>query len=193
MIFTPTLNPHLKDIKSISPSFKHTIFISGNDDVYGCGDNSKGVLGIEDKNEFKIKGRFTILTKLNWNLNNEKIKKVKCGWNNTYVLTEDGEVFSVGVGKFGQLGYLNDDTSVPAMSNTFKKIKFAENISDIYIGSDFSFAYSDRLNGLFSWGWNEHYNLGHNSKENIYEPKMIKDEIILNIDLDKDWKVNIKY
>ncbi len=91
-IKSPLLNPHIKNGKSVQCGFKHTIFICENNLIYGSGDNSKGVLGFYSKeNESTIiKKEIIALTNLHDFLCqdiNEDIKKIKCGWNNTFILS----------------------------------------------------------------------------------------------------------
>jgi len=84
------LNSKLKEIRYIKFGLKHTIFVNFQNDVYGCGDNSKGALCIKFCDENIIKGSVIVLTHLKWEFETV-IKKVKCGWNNTFVLT--GKLF----------------------------------------------------------------------------------------------------
>jgi len=93
-IKSPLLNTHIKNVKSVQCGFKHTIFICENYLIYGSGDNSKGVLGLgfhSKENESRIiKKEIMALTNLNdivYQNINEEIKKIKCGWNNTFILT----------------------------------------------------------------------------------------------------------
>jgi alpha-tubulin suppressor-like RCC1 family protein len=66
---------------------KHSIFVSNDNDFFGCGDNSKGALATEINDENKIKSSICILMKMNWNFDKNVIKKIECGWNNTFILT----------------------------------------------------------------------------------------------------------
>jgi alpha-tubulin suppressor-like RCC1 family protein len=65
---------------------------------------------------------------------------VACGWNNTFILSHQGEVYSTGYGRFGQLGFLNENKSIPDSVDKFNKIQFEEDvfINKIYSGSDFA-------------------------------------------------------
>ena len=51
---------------------------------------------------------------------------------------------------------------------------FDEIIDDIYCMSE-SFIVKTRNNELYSWGWNEHGNLGFGDKINRNKPEKIKD------------------
>jgi alpha-tubulin suppressor-like RCC1 family protein len=98
--------------------------------------------------ELIIKNK-SILTQLNnlWQINPEEIKKVRCGWNNTYLLKNNGELYSTGVGKLGQLGFLNQNGVQPEISYEFRRVNFSLSnhsdnvfIDNIFTGSDFSYA-----------------------------------------------------
>jgi alpha-tubulin suppressor-like RCC1 family protein len=99
----PILNKNLVNIKSIKMGFKHTIFISSEGEIFGCGDNSKGALGININNNFSVLKNFEIKTKilsiikLNelWNISDETSKdiiKIVSGWNNTILLTSNSYI-----------------------------------------------------------------------------------------------------
>jgi alpha-tubulin suppressor-like RCC1 family protein len=156
----PILNKNLSNVKKIKTGFKHSVFITQPDQedqiyVYGSGDNSKGVLGYDllDKqfSNYAIKNQISVLTSLKdkWkievNIGEYKIKQIKCGWNNTFILLEDGRVLSTGYGKFGQLGYLNKeskDGKTIEISKMFRNIDYFQEIKikQIISGSDFIFA-----------------------------------------------------
>ncbi len=127
IIEEPLLNNNLSNVTKIKTGLKHSLFICKYFDkeqicVYGSGDNSKGVLGFdistEEFNNCSIKNQISILINLNENWKIEpkmdefKIKQIKCGWNNTYVLLHDERVFSAGYGKFGQLGYIDKESKL---------------------------------------------------------------------------------
>jgi len=102
-------NPYLADVKSVQIGFKHTIFVLENKEIYGAGDNSKGVLGIgqglnDTWEELKVIKEILVLMQLNliWNFA-EEIKKIKCGWNNTHVLTSNRIINYKIVGNYFQL------------------------------------------------------------------------------------------
>jgi alpha-tubulin suppressor-like RCC1 family protein len=97
-------------------------------------------------------------------------------------------VYSTGYGKFGQLGIIENE-KVPDTSYEFKKIKELSNIERLIIGSDFCFAL-DKDSKLYSWGWNEHFNLGLGHNKNIFIPEIIQNDLLK--DLNMKVKVNLK-
>lgn len=197
---------------------KHTIFISKEKNIFGCGDNQKGYLGFDNSkfSQLIIKNK-CILTRLDelWQINPHEIKKVSCGWNNTYLLKNNGELYSTGLGKLGQLGFINNKGEFPEISYVFTKIyfNFENNILDdvfidnIFIGSDFSFALDSSKQflykhfkhfykyllekNIYSWGWNEHYNLGNKNNKNLYTPYKIQSEDLNEVLNNGNFKIKL--
>lgn len=173
-ISTPVINQYLKGISYISTGFRHTVFITKENNTLICGDNSKGCLAVDLNESNLIKNKVCSLMEADWGFNKNEIRKVKCGWNNTFILTNSGEIYSTGYGKFGQLGWQNEDKTVPEYSNKFKKVEFESNvfISEFISGTDFFIAV-DHSGKVYSWGWNEHFNLGLGHQQNGYTPQKI--------------------
>jgi alpha-tubulin suppressor-like RCC1 family protein len=88
-IFSPTLNSNVNKVTKVKIGLKHSIFITNNG-IYGCGDNSKGALGVEDNKLEFIKNKISKLSRLDniWNIK-DKITQIKTSWNNTYILTSN--------------------------------------------------------------------------------------------------------
>ncbi|GLD94567.1 hypothetical protein PINS_up003178 [Pythium insidiosum] len=84
------------------------------------------------------------------------IASVQCGELHTVALTTDGEIWAWGNGEYGRLG--NGETvtlEVPEPIEAFAK----ENITEIEVGRDFTFALTER-GELYAWGVNSHNQLG---------------------------------
>jgi alpha-tubulin suppressor-like RCC1 family protein len=181
---------------------KHSIFITTDDSVYGCGDNCKGALGITIDKAEVVKHHSIKLTKLDdlWKLLGA-VKSIKTSWNNTFILTDSGDVFSTGYGKLGQLGF-TENSKIPDMSFGFKKISFIDSNSPfekLIIGSDFCFAlnskrYYNHIEDMqiYSWGWNEHYNLGLGHNKNSYEPQLINNDTLATL-INTNTNVNVYF
>lgn len=133
------------EIKSISVGDFHTVFLTSNGDIYTCGSNEYGQLAIN----IKIR---TIDTPLKI-MFQCKFKKVVCCENSTFGLTENGDVYSCGDNRSGQLG-LGDFRS----RSYFKKVNIPK-ISDIEAGSDHIIALSVRYE-IYTWGDNRCGQLG---------------------------------
>ena len=88
--------------KSVACGFQHTIVLMEDGSVYGCGENNYRQLGAPE------------LEPLPWSYSLLRMDipqpavSVTCGRNNTFCITEEGEVYACGVNTRGELG-LGDD------------------------------------------------------------------------------------
>ena len=97
------------DIKSVYCGGYHTFILKNNGTLWGTGRNSSGQLGLGDGNN---RTTFTEIT-----TNVDDIKTINCGEYYTFILKNDGTLWSCGENDYGQLG-LGDKTS----KTTFTKI-----------------------------------------------------------------------
>ncbi|OMJ83974.1 hypothetical protein SteCoe_13307 [Stentor coeruleus] len=86
-------------IKDIACGEEHSSFISQSGHVYCMGSNSDGRLGLGDRSLRQSSSPCLVEGLLNY-----RCIKISCGWGHTAVITEEGNVFSWGVGEFGALG-----------------------------------------------------------------------------------------
>lgn len=86
-------------IKDISCGEEHSAFISQSGHVYCMGSNNDGRLGLGNKSIRQSSSPCLVE-----GLTSYKCIKLSCGWGHTAVITDDGSVFSWGVGEFGALG-----------------------------------------------------------------------------------------
>ena len=84
------------DIKSVYCGYCHTIILKNDGTLWGCGANSSGQLGLGDTN---YRNTFTEIT-----TNTNNIKSVCCGRDCTFILKNDGTLWSCGDNTYGQLG-----------------------------------------------------------------------------------------
>ncbi|XP_068541248.1 secretion-regulating guanine nucleotide exchange factor-like isoform X10 [Anas acuta] len=86
-----------EDIKSITGGGGHSAVITGAGELFVCGHNKEGQLGL---NHTEDALRFTLCTALS----GFHVKEVACGWDFTIILVGTGVVLSCGSNAFGQLG-----------------------------------------------------------------------------------------
>ena len=86
-------------IKEISCGEEHSGFISISNHVYCMGSNSEGRLGVGDKSLRSSSSPCLVEA-----LTNFKSIRISCGWGHSAVVTDDGQLFTWGVGEFGALG-----------------------------------------------------------------------------------------
>uniref|UniRef100_A0A8C6JWG3 RCC1-like domain-containing protein n=1 Tax=Melopsittacus undulatus TaxID=13146 RepID=A0A8C6JWG3_MELUD len=86
-----------QDIKSVTGGGGHSAVITGAGELFVCGHNKDGQLGLNHREDVL---RFTLCTALSGFC----VKQVACGWDFTIMLVGSGLVLSCGSNSFGQLG-----------------------------------------------------------------------------------------
>ncbi|OMJ68501.1 hypothetical protein SteCoe_34024 [Stentor coeruleus] len=102
---TPRLCTFNVLIKEISCGEEHAAFISSQGHVYTMGSNSDGRLGIDDKSLSFSSSPCLVIS-----LSDLNPIKIACGWGHTACVTQNGDIYTWGLGEFGALG-LGHDTS----------------------------------------------------------------------------------
>ncbi|KAM4617699.1 secretion-regulating guanine nucleotide exchange factor [Discoglossus pictus] len=127
-------------IRSISGGGGHSAAVTDAGELYVCGQNKDGQLGLNNTADVT---HFSLCTALL----NTRISKVGCGWDFTLILTENGQLFSCGSNSFSQLG-------IPQMEacTTPKRIEiFKEKIVDVAAGLRHALAITES-GRIFQWG-----------------------------------------
>ena len=76
---------------------EHSLFLSSNNNVYACGHGYLGQLGLGDDRNIKMPLIVHSLT-------NKKVIEIAAGWSHSLVLTDEGNIYSTGCNKYGELG-----------------------------------------------------------------------------------------
>ena len=103
---------NVNDIKQIVGGGTHTFILKNDGSIWSCGKNDWGQLGLGTSDT----NAHSTFTKVTTNINND-VKEVSCGTEFTFILKNDGSVYSCGGNGSGQLG-LGDTASRP----TFTKV-----------------------------------------------------------------------
>jgi len=181
--------PALKSLKIVQASCgkSHSMFVTEDGDVWACGDNNMGQLGIGGKGE----GIEMLPKKVQIE---EPVVHTACGLDFTLFVTKAGALFSAGSSENGQLG-LNDAGEfidkgskiafnkelVPVRVHSFftrdarsKDISRVQNVQirTVSAGLHHCLAVS-KNNELFTWGYNGHGRLGHNTTANELVPMRV--------------------
>jgi alpha-tubulin suppressor-like RCC1 family protein len=130
-------------IKKISCGAFHTFILMENNDIYVSGKNDRGQLGlgyINTINKF-IK---VYIEEIEGN-----IKNINCGYMYTFILTENNDIYAVGLNSFGQLGLGHFDTI-----SKFKKVNVEGNIKQISCGESHSIILT-KNNKMYACGNNK--------------------------------------
>jgi alpha-tubulin suppressor-like RCC1 family protein len=134
-------------IKYIYCGAYHNIILNENNELFVCGDNMRGQLGLGDN-----KNRNTY-TKIKHNFG--KIKNIYCGENHNIILNENNELYVCGFNHCGQLGLgdKKDRNVYTKLEHNFGKIK------NICCG-DFHNIIFNENNELYVCGYNYRGQLG---------------------------------
>ncbi len=103
----------------------------------------------------------------------QKISSIACGSSHALVLTEDGSVFSIGRGRFGELGLGENTLSTEGQLRKLD-LPFSERVFYIAAGSNHSAVISEPYGYLYTFGCGSHYRLGHDTDDHIYTPRRVE-------------------
>eukprot|EP00210_Caulerpa_lentillifera_P005778 g5525.t1 len=173
---TPVHCKAIDHIKSVDCGGAHTVALTDNGEVWSFGLNSRGQLGHSpDKDHVQLPEKVSIP---------EPINCISAGNWHTLCLSESGNIWSFGCNAFGQLGlgkqaekrlFLNLDECVFFYKGNLELMSFLG--IEICCGASHSLAISD-TGELFSWGTNQHGQLGHErgffTSSIEYSPRFIR-------------------
>eukprot|EP00210_Caulerpa_lentillifera_P008643 g8243.t1 len=141
----------------------HACGISCEGKLYSWGCSNKGQLGHEDEETRELPESVEALK-------SEKVKSVACGSEHTVAVTET-EVYTWGSNEFGQLA-LEDSTLL--QSNVPRSIGILRDkmVTQVVCGKSHTLAVTSQSH-VYSWGGNNHGQLGLGDKINRSTPKVI--------------------
>lgn len=150
-------------IKSVSVANDHAYAIDGTGVVYAWGDNDDDLLQID---ESKVSSPTKTTIKLSrYDANSKKEisltpTTIVAGKNHTAIVDDEGSLWIWGSNKYGQLGLgHNNDVSTPTQVE-LKKNNVTVKVSSIALGENHT-AIVDKIGNLWTWGSNNHYQLGY--------------------------------
>jgi len=161
--------PALYNIKEVACGWKHTLCLSNDGRLFSFGDNKYGQLGLADPSPIQLTPRVVE------SLIDKNVTQISCGWNHSAALTTSGELYLFGRGNYGQLGQgntINGHLSKPTLLNpTFFN---GEQIISFACGSEHTIILTknkkSNITNIYSFGWNEHGQLGTGDTEDKLEP-----------------------
>ena len=148
------------NISKISTGSSHSLFQNDKEEIFACGFNICGECGLGHFNHPQITPSLIL------NLPSNIVQFI-CAYHHSLFLDSEGNVYSVGENRFGELG-LGHETK----QNVLSKIP---NIPPIKIIScvGASCYLIDFEGNLWTFGLNDYGQLGHGDKTNINAPKVI--------------------
>ena len=140
----------LRCVRMAACGARHSLFLTTNSEVYACGDNSMGQLGLGDRKQRNIPKQVQRLDK-------EQVIQIVCGKFHSLALTRSSLIYSWGSNQQGQLGTGSLDASCvcPNPITTLQSIFIAA----VSSGASHSFALSSS-GSVFAWGRNTFGQLG---------------------------------
>ena len=148
------------NISNISAGWSHSLFQNNKGEIFSCGDNRKGQCGLGHFNHPQITP--SLIPNIPSN-----ITQFVCGNNQSFFLDSEGNVFSVGTNKHGQLG-LGHNTD----QNELNKIPNIPPIKTISCVNASCYLIDFERN-LWTFGANGYGQLGHRNTAKINTPKII--------------------
>ncbi|RDX74543.1 Ultraviolet-B receptor UVR8, partial [Mucuna pruriens] len=148
-------------IKMVAAGAEHSVAITGDGNLYGWGWGRYGNLGLGDRNDRLLPEKVTV--------NGDKIAMVACGWRHTICVSSNGELYTNGWGKYGQLGHGDfEDHLVPSKVEALSD-KF---ISQVSGGWRHSMALTSS-GQLLGWGWNKFGQIGVGNNFDFCSPVQV--------------------
>ena len=89
------------NVKQVSCSSEYAVILKNDGSVWSCGFNSNGQLGLGDTTAREV------FTQVTTNINND-VKQIDCGYNFTFIIKNDGSLWTCGGNYYGQLGLGNN-------------------------------------------------------------------------------------
>nr|XP_020514829.1 secretion-regulating guanine nucleotide exchange factor isoform X2 [Labrus bergylta] len=137
---TPLQNTAVRAVRAVSGGGGHSVVITENAEVFVCGQNHRGQLGLGHCVDILT---FQLCCSLS-----QRITKVACGWDFTLLLTDCGQVFACGSNAFGQLGV---GETVKHSSEPLVVESLKESVVSVAAGLRHSLAASDS-GCVYQWG-----------------------------------------
>ncbi|KAL9652793.1 hypothetical protein ABK040_010825 [Willaertia magna] len=140
-------------IISISGGAHFLVYLTENNNIYVCGQNTNGQLGLGDYFSRKV------LCKLDFK---EKVEKICCGDYQMMIITKDGNIYGCGDNILGQLGLGHGNkVCVPTLLNNFTNyLKQNNEIIDNIIGSGYFTIFKTKSNKIYACGQNNSLQFG---------------------------------
>eukprot|EP01041_Mallomonas_annulata_P010080 gene10080-21011_t len=196
---TPVPFTSTSNIKKISTGKSHSMLLLENGEMYVCGANNCGQIGLGDG--ARALQDVTSFTKLNI----DNVCDIACGWEHSLVCTDSGDLYAFGHPDYGQLGFGSNGQFIrdggkkgPAIQFHYvtkpqkvqkfftkdlsKKIlaeipKNTVKVVRVAAGKNHSLCVEDWENGgqnrVFSWGFGGYGRLGHNCSDDEMYPAEI--------------------
>ncbi|KUF80442.1 RCC1 and BTB domain-containing protein 2 [Phytophthora nicotianae] len=144
-----------KRVVDVACSYFHTAIVIDNGDLYACGCNDYGQLGLGDHSAPP--------------LDRAVVPQLSCGYHHTAIVTEDGAVYTFGRNDYGQLGLGHKlHTARPTHVESLSRMR----ITQVACGCYHTLALSGD-GKVFPFGRNNHGQLGLETTVDCLSPQLI--------------------
>ena len=160
-----------KTIVQVAAGADHSLALASDGTVYTWGRNNFGQLGKNDATDAHIPA--TVRT-LGTPMAGKIIVQLAAGNSQSIALASDGTVYTWGWNQYGQLGNgTTMNSRIPVAVVTAGTPLAGKTISQIAAGNAHALAMTDD-GTVYTWGWNQHGQLGNNSTINSSLPVIVK-------------------
>jgi alpha-tubulin suppressor-like RCC1 family protein len=166
-------------IVDVACGMKHSVFLDQTGYVWICGSNSFGQLGI-DSQDRKLSSSKLQKAVLDVEQQPVVATSISSGWQHVAVRSDDGGIYTWGKNRYGQLGLGDFEDRFAAIPVDFPD-DAKDGVKQVCCGSEHTITFSG--SEMWSWGWNEHGNLGHGDRENRNRPTKVDFLSSLEVDL----------
>eukprot|EP00906_Rhabdomonas_costata_P010468 RCo014691 len=136
------------------------------DGLYSFGDGAQGRLGHGDEQQVLEPKKVAFFHQM-------VVAMMAAGAYHTLVLTQDSELYAFGWAKYGQLGIPEKEIRGEVVCTPRRVAALARSrIHSCAVGENHSLVLCDE--GLYSFGWGQHGQLGHGNRQNQFLPKLIE-------------------
>jgi alpha-tubulin suppressor-like RCC1 family protein len=166
-VLTPKLLLDLssKGVVSVSASGSHTACVTKDGELFTWGYGEYGKLGHGDESDQDTPKRVEALVGV-------KVTMVCCGYGHTAVCTEDGHVYTFGLGEEGQLGHGDkENKSSPVLVQAL----VGKHITQVQCGGAGGYTMALTSSGfVFTWGSAQFGVLGHGNVKSFFFPCLVE-------------------
>ena len=160
-----------KKIIQIHAGYEHSLALASDGTVYAWGRNNYGQLGKNDATDAHIPAA---VRTLGTPMAGKIIVQLAAGNSQSIALASDGTVYTWGWNQYGQLGNgTTMNSRIPVAVVTAGTPLAGKTISQIAAGNAHALAMTDD-GTMYTWGWNQHGQLGNNSTINSSLPVIVK-------------------
>ena len=153
-------------VRQVAAGNHHSAMVTEGGELLMCGYGGCGWLGLGDEDD-----RMTPTLVARAVFDGEAVLMVACGESHTATVTEDGGVYTCGLGKDGRLGHGNEEDQL--VPRRVPAARFNdEQVVMLAAGGAHSVALSE-AGHVFTWGLGWHGQLGHNDRENQRAPRQV--------------------